>query len=277
MTLRKINGLILTGGKSSRMGEPKALINYHGKAHAHYLYDLLSPFCDQVYLSGQPDQWINTDLADLPILPDREFSEGPTRGIVSALMHEPSSAWLVVACDLVNLNNKAIEILLNQLDHMTEEKVAICYAHHEKSFPEALCAIYLPAAKEVFFQAIDHGLKCPVKILAQSHINKLTIPEGVDLSNINTQQERESLHNNEAQEVQIKYFAILRDEAGRAEETRNTRASSYRQLYQELKRDYHLSLSECMIQVAVNDTFTSLDAPLVANAKIVFIPPVAGG
>jgi len=277
MTTRKINGLILTGGKSSRMGEPKALINYHGKAHARYLYDLLSPFCDQVYLSSQKDQWSKSEIADLPILEDINLSEGPTRGIISALTFDPTVSWLVVACDLVNLNLMAIQNLIDQLDNTKSDTVAICFSHHEKGFPEALCALYLPEAKAVFTQAIEQGLKCPVKILAQASILKIMPTERVDLSNINTQQERESLHTKEAKEVHIKYFAILRDEAGRPEESRFTQASNYRQLYNELKRDHKLSLSECMIQVAVNDAFTSLDTPITSNAKVVFIPPVAGG
>jgi len=277
MTLKKIKGLVLTGGKSSRMGEPKALIHYHGMAHARYLHHLLSHHCEQVYLSGQKDQWQNTEIADLPILEDLPISEGPVRGILSALKNDPTCFWIVVACDLVNLNHTAIKSLTQKLDTLDQKTIAVCFANHEKDFPEALCAIYTPQALEVFLQAIDQGLKCPVKILAQTSILKLTTPDEVDLSNINTPQEKLSLHHAKKLQVQIKYFALLRDEAGLAEETRTTFASTYRQLFHELKREHKFSLSECMVQVAVNDSYTSIDTLLTDNAKVVFIPPVAGG
>jgi molybdopterin-guanine dinucleotide biosynthesis protein A/molybdopterin converting factor small subunit len=278
MTLRKIKGLILTGGKSSRMGEPKALIHYYEKPHARYLYDLLSEHCDQVYLSVQKnDQWLKTEIADLPILKDLEISEGPVRGIVSALKSDSTCFWIVVACDLVNLNHTAIKTLTEHLDSLDEKNIAVCFANHEKDFPEALCAIYTPQALAVFLHSIEQGLKCPVKILTQSSILKLAIPNEVDLSNINTPDEKMMLKHNKKLHVQIKYFALLRDEAGLAEESRVTHAKTYRQLFHELKREHKFSLSECMVQVAVNDSYTSLDTQLTDNAKVVFIPPVAGG
>jgi molybdopterin-guanine dinucleotide biosynthesis protein A/molybdopterin converting factor small subunit len=278
MTLRKIKGLILTGGKSSRMGEPKALIHYHGKPHARYLYDLLSEYCDEVFLSVQnKDQWLKTEIADLPVLSDIAISEGPVRGIVSALKNDPACFWIVVACDLVNLNHTAIKTLTHKLDTLNADTVAVCFANHEKDFPEALCAIYTPQALTVFLHSIDQGLKCPVKILAQSSILKLVMPNEVDLANINTPDEKMMLNFDKKLKVQIRYFALLRDEAGLAEESRFTHAKTYRQLFHELKREHKFSLSECMVQVAVNDSYTSLDTQLTDNAKVVFIPPVAGG
>jgi cyclic pyranopterin phosphate synthase len=57
---RPLYGLVLTGGKSSRMGEPKALLNYHGKAHGAWTAELIGAFCEKVFLSAKPGQWDNT-------------------------------------------------------------------------------------------------------------------------------------------------------------------------------------------------------------------------
>lgn len=77
--------------------------------------------------------------------------------------------------------------------------------------------------------------------------------------------------------VQIKYFALLKEEAGKSEESLETKALTYKDLYQELQASHGFSLHADLIQVAVNDEYCSIDAPLIQNAKVVFIPPVAGG
>ena len=43
-----INGLVLAGGKSTRMGTAKDLLNWHGKEQRYFAADLLAPFCDEV-------------------------------------------------------------------------------------------------------------------------------------------------------------------------------------------------------------------------------------
>ena len=49
-------GLILIGGKSSRMGREKHLIPYHNAPQYLYLHKLLSEICDDVYVSCSSDQ-----------------------------------------------------------------------------------------------------------------------------------------------------------------------------------------------------------------------------
>ena len=48
-----MNGLVLSGGQSSRMGRDKALIDYHGLPQYAYVYDLLLGFCDKVFISSK--------------------------------------------------------------------------------------------------------------------------------------------------------------------------------------------------------------------------------
>ena len=51
-----MNGLLLAGGHSSRMGQPKSLISYHGKPHYQYAAELLSIYCEQVFISCRQEQ-----------------------------------------------------------------------------------------------------------------------------------------------------------------------------------------------------------------------------
>ena len=274
MTLRKIKGLILTGGKSSRMGTPKALIHYHGKPHARYLYDLLNNYCEEVYLSCQKDQWKNSAIADLPQLIDLEISEGPTRAIMTALLSDSTVDWLVVACDLIHVSDDTIKTLI---ENRRDDVAAICFANREQHFPEALCAIYIPEALDVFQSAIAQGTRCPVKILNQTNILKLQQNENIDLAKINTPEDLHIHRPRVIKKVHVKYFAMLRDHAGKSSETLESDCQSYRELYQYLSQCYQFSLPDLQIRVAVDDAFTSIDSQLVDGAHVVFIPPVAGG
>ncbi len=77
--------------------------------------------------------------------------------------------------------------------------------------------------------------------------------------------------------VNIQYFALLRDQAGKDSETIQVACKTYADLYNELSAKYQFSLPLKVIQVAVNDEFAKLTQEITDGARIVFIPPVAGG
>jgi sulfur-carrier protein len=77
--------------------------------------------------------------------------------------------------------------------------------------------------------------------------------------------------------INIRYFALLREKAQKVQEQYLTQAMTYQDLYQELSSRYGFELPVEMIQVAVNDEFTSVQSLICEGASVVFIPPVAGG
>jgi molybdopterin synthase sulfur carrier subunit len=78
--------------------------------------------------------------------------------------------------------------------------------------------------------------------------------------------------------VSIRYFALLRDLAGKtAENVPITQGETASRVYMRLAEQYGFPLSLADVRVAVNDEFTTTDHPLTAGDKLVFIPPVAGG
>jgi cyclic pyranopterin phosphate synthase len=181
-------GLVLTGGKSSRMGEAKALIDYRGKAHAGYMADTLKNYCDGVFLSAKKDQWKGTELESYPTIEDDLENPGPIGGILSAFKKYPQANWMIVACDLIHFNHNVIEKLLASYD---PDAVATAYKNKEGDFPEALCALYTPLAQRVFLDAFASDVRCPVKVLKTSKIHLIEQEEGINLANINTPEERQ--------------------------------------------------------------------------------------
>ena len=181
-----ISALILSGGQSSRMGEEKRLINYHGKSQEQYLFELLSLYFSEVYVSTNQNQMTN-----LPHIQDLDFGvKSPMVGIVSAFNKNPDSAWLVVACDMPFLDEKAIEFLLK---HRNLEKYATAFENPDEHFPEPLLTIYEPKIFPKLQEAISQGKKSPMKVLQNLEIELLQEFDNQWIVNINTVEERKKV------------------------------------------------------------------------------------
>ena len=77
--------------------------------------------------------------------------------------------------------------------------------------------------------------------------------------------------------VRLRYYAVLRDEAGCGAETVETAAADAAGLYQELAARHRFSLERDRLRVAVNTEFADWSRTLADGDEVVFIPPVAGG
>jgi molybdopterin converting factor subunit 1 len=77
--------------------------------------------------------------------------------------------------------------------------------------------------------------------------------------------------------IHVQYFAVLRERAGRSEETCVTGAATPAELYAELQAVHGFALPRSMLRVAVNEAFSDWSRPLAEGDRVVFIPPVAGG
>lgn len=77
--------------------------------------------------------------------------------------------------------------------------------------------------------------------------------------------------------ISVQYFALLREEAGVEQEDLSVTFKTYGELYSHLQDKHKFKLDKDMIQVAVDDEFAQLHHEITDGARIVFIPPVAGG
>ncbi|MCU0392459.1 MAG: NTP transferase domain-containing protein [Thermoflexibacter sp.] len=175
----KLNGLVLVGGKSMRMGRDKGLIDYHGKPQREYVHDLLLPYCEEVYFSCRESQ----DFAEgYKRIEDRLVGLGPVGGILSAMMSNPEKAWLVVACDLPFIDKKTLDFLVQNRNF---SKVATAFIDPEGKFPEPLIAIWEPKSYAILYQFLSQGYSCPRKVLINSDTHILKAPNNKALTNAN--------------------------------------------------------------------------------------------
>jgi molybdopterin-guanine dinucleotide biosynthesis protein A len=104
-------GLVLCGGKSSRMGKDKGELQYYQTNHRTYLYHTLNQFCDKTFISCRADQKHIIDSEVNHILDENVYG-GPLNGILSASHTHPDKAWLIVAVDLPHVNERTIRSLI---------------------------------------------------------------------------------------------------------------------------------------------------------------------
>lgn len=176
-------GLVLAGGKSRRMGRDKALLLRDGSTQLQRAVELLGRHVDRVFVSTRADQQSDPERRRFPQIVDRYADVGPVAGILSALEAHPDVTWLVVACDLPNVDDGTIEFLL---DHRGEMQPFTAFASSHDGLPEPLCALYRPAALPVIRGFVEAGTICPRKILIRSGAQLLQQPNPAALENINT-------------------------------------------------------------------------------------------
>lgn len=274
-------GLVLAGGRSTRMQRDKATLSYHGRTQLDWAMELIQPFVLRAFVSVRPDQVKDPGRAQYPQVVDTHENLGPIAGIVAAQALHPDAAWLVLACDLPFLDSATLEHLLWARQ---PERLATAYRSSHDGLPEPLCAIYEPESGKAILAHIDSGKQCPRKFLINSNAHLLEEPNPRALDNVNTPEEYGSAMSTftpaserRSKKIRVQYFALLREQAGRSEESLVTTAHTPRELYEELKTRYPFSLAPEMLRVAVNTEFGDWAQPLADGDAVVFIPPVAGG
>ncbi len=183
-------GLVLMGGRSTRMGTDKSRLDYHGKPQREYLTDLLTTYCSTVYWSVNADQ--ATELIDQPdrLIVDRYPDAGPLGGMLSAMDAQPGRAWLVVACDLPLLTRLTLDALMAGRNG-TQPATAFWDTDH--SGPEPLVSLWEPSAESLLDTFRKSGQRSPRRFLAQYAGSLLTAPDIRELTNVNDPVVREAV------------------------------------------------------------------------------------
>lgn len=105
-------GFILAGGKSTRMGRDKALLDWHGRTLLEHMVDLISSVTSKVQVVGRDP------------LPDRLPGYGPLSGVATALETSETDANLVVAVDLPFLTKEFLNYLRSRAEGSNDRLIA---------------------------------------------------------------------------------------------------------------------------------------------------------
>ncbi len=177
--------VILTGGKSSRMGQPKALLLFDGEPLiVHMVRNLARLFADTVVVAA-PQQ----ELPELPstIVRDDVAYQGPVGGIYYGLKAASREICFVISCDAPFLNLRLISYLMSQI---TDYDVVVPFAQ-ERFQP--LHAVYRQHVAPLLKEQLERGELRPIFLYDKVRTRKITEdeiqpldPEGLSFLNMNT-------------------------------------------------------------------------------------------
>jgi molybdenum cofactor guanylyltransferase len=184
MTL--LHGLVLAGGRSTRMRADKAALRYGPVPELARAYELLQPRVRSAWISVRAEQAGDPLRARFPQILDGADGKGPAAGILSAMNAHPHVAWLVLACDLPLLDGATLDELVAGRD---ERRLATAFVSASDSLPEPLCAIYEPASRAPLGAWVAAGRHCPRKFLMAHDVALLVPARPAALGNANTPDE----------------------------------------------------------------------------------------
>ncbi len=183
MTTDTIYGLVLAGGESRRMGRDKALLVRDGHSQLAHIAALLEGITERVYVSSRQDQQGDPERSRFENIVDRYEGIGPIAGILSAMDAQPNADWLVVACDLPNIDAATLSFLI---ENSNTKQPFTAFKSNFDGLPEPLCALYRCGSDAIIRRFVEDGIVCPRKILIRSDTLLLEQPNPVALDNINT-------------------------------------------------------------------------------------------
>lgn len=197
----KIGCAILAGGKSSRMGTDKALLEFEGKQFITQIAEELSWFDERIIARGGNSRLEGELEREWTVIPDFYPDHGPIGGLHAALSACESDALFVVTCDMPLIESELVRELCNFMQETDfDEKrvdaydVVISVGEGGKIHP--LCGVYRKSVIPVLEEQILSGRNRVMEALKRLRVNYVTVdsPAGVrQLANINTPQDYEKL------------------------------------------------------------------------------------
>lgn len=181
----KLNGVVLIGGKSTRMGTDKAQLLYHGMPQSDYAVQLLENKGLETFVSVRAHQKVENHKT----ITDAFVGLGPFGAICSAFMNNPNNAYLVLATDLPYVSDEVLDLLLS---HRNPKKIATAIKGKSAKFMEPLITIWEPKAYPILLSYLAQGYSCPRKILINSDVEIVEVEDAL-IRNVNTAEEFESV------------------------------------------------------------------------------------
>lgn len=178
---QQVTGIILAGGKSSRMGFDKGLMKINGRHCIEHIAEALLEVTKNVIVISNNDAY---KFLGLPIYKDLVKEKGPIGGIYSGLTHSDSEKNLVVACDMPFVTGELLQFILDNVDYFE-----IAAPVFEKEI-QPLCAYYLKHTSKNLKNLIDNRIWKMKEVLQFFHYKKIPMNNYAEmLANVNTSEE----------------------------------------------------------------------------------------
>lgn len=184
---KDITGIILAGGKSSRMGTDKGFLKLNNKLFIEYSIEALQPLVSQMLIvSNNPDY----DVFKMERVDDLIKDAGPLAGIYSGLKHSRTKYNLVLSCDIPLIKKEVLEKLIEAIDGNFD---ILQIESNGKSMP--LIAMYKKICETTFYKLLQNDERRLHVAINQCKVKNIVLNSESDLytTNINTPEELKTI------------------------------------------------------------------------------------
>jgi molybdopterin-guanine dinucleotide biosynthesis protein A len=180
-----VAAIILAGGKSSRMGRPKALVTFGEQPLIAHLVRLLQQLFNKIIIVAAPEH----DLPDLQatVVRDELPFQGPVGGIYYGLRAAGEESAFVTSCDAPFLNLALVRFLTEQISHSD-----VVVPYWQERF-QPLHAVYRASVAPLLGDQLERGELRPVTLFQRVRTLKIQEdeirrfdPDGLSFLNMNT-------------------------------------------------------------------------------------------
>lgn len=106
---KNITGIVLAGGKSSRMGSDKGLLKLKDKTYVELVIDAMRPLVNEIIIVSNKEDY---DQFRYQRIEDDIKDSGPLAGLYSGLKNSKTKYNLVLSCDIPMITTKILEKLI---------------------------------------------------------------------------------------------------------------------------------------------------------------------
>ena len=166
-------GIILAGGKSSRMGQDKALIPWQNIPMLKRVYKVANKCTEKVYIiTSWPQKYQSILPTECEWLTELK-TEGPLVALAQGLTQINSNWILLLGCDSPLLNSDIIQTWVSELNQLSPEILAL--VPKKSQGWEPLCAFYRQEIKIELEKIIYRGDRSFQKLLTEILVKPLSI------------------------------------------------------------------------------------------------------
>lgn len=186
---KDITGIVLAGGKSSRMGSDKGLIKIDNKTFVENVIAAMSPLVNEIIIVSNNTEY---DQFGFYRVEDDIKDSGPLAGLYSGLKHSDSEFNLVLSCDIPMIKTEILEKLI-EADYKNYEVTQI--ESHNKTMP--LIAIYHKHCMHKCLELLQQGERRLRVAVNQLKAKTILIDSELDsfVKNVNTKEDLKTINH----------------------------------------------------------------------------------
>lgn len=177
---KNITGIILAGGKSSRIGSDKGFLLLNNKTFIQHIIEAMQPLVDEVIIVSNNADY---DIYNLKRVDDLIKNAGPLAGVYTGLHHSNTENNLVLSCDVPLINTDTLKKLTDNIEGNVD---VIQLESNSKTMP--LIALYKKHCESRFLKLLQQGERRLRFAVKQCNVKTIVLNKELEkfTANVNT-------------------------------------------------------------------------------------------